>query len=121
MLCLQVESIVENEGHVGSRAALNIVEQLEKKMARQDAECLLERLQAERWVLQVSINRAVELSLTVTSSLSLLQKGDSRVGNDLSLAASEILGKHWRKKIPWVTAEILDLCDKRRELRKKKI
>ena len=32
-------------------------------------------------------------------------------------AASEILGKHQKKK-PWITAEILDLCDKRRELRK---
>ena len=35
--------------------------------------------------------------------------------------ASEILGKHCQKKKPWVTAEILDLCNKRRELRKKKI
>ena len=34
-------------------------------------------------------------------------------------AASEILGKHRQKKKPWITAEILDLCDKRRELRKK--
>ena len=33
--------------------------------------------------------------------------------------ASEILGKHRHKKKPWITAEILDLCDKRRELRKK--
>ena len=33
--------------------------------------------------------------------------------------ASEILGKHLQKKKPWVTAEILDPCDKRRELRKK--
>ena len=32
--------------------------------------------------------------------------------------ASEILGKHRQKKKPWATAEILDLCDKRRELRK---
>ena len=32
--------------------------------------------------------------------------------------ASEILGKHRQKKRPWVTAEILDLCHKRRELRK---
>ena len=31
--------------------------------------------------------------------------------------ASEILDKHRQKKNPWVTAEILDLCDKRRELR----
>ena len=33
---------------------------------------------------------------------------------------SEILGKHRQKKKPWVTAEILDLCNKRRELRKKR-
>ena len=26
--------------------------------------------------------------------------------------ASEILGKHRQKKNPWITAEILDLCDK---------
>ena len=32
---------------------------------------------------------------------------------------SEILGKHRQKKKPWVTAEILDLCDRRRELRNK--
>ena len=34
--------------------------------------------------------------------------------------ASEILGKHRQKKKPWITAEILDPCDKRRELRKKR-
>ena len=34
--------------------------------------------------------------------------------------ASEILGKHRQKKKPWITAEILDLCDERRELRKKR-
>ena len=34
--------------------------------------------------------------------------------------ASEILGKHCQKKKPWITAEILDLCVKRRELRKKR-
>ena len=34
--------------------------------------------------------------------------------------ASEIIGKHRQKKKLWVTAEILDLCDKRRELRKKR-
>ena len=32
--------------------------------------------------------------------------------------ASEILGKHRQKKKPWVPADTLDLCDKRRELRK---
>ena len=35
--------------------------------------------------------------------------------------ASEILGKHRQKKKPWITAEILDLCDKRRKLRKKRL
>ena len=34
--------------------------------------------------------------------------------------ASEILGKHRQKKKNWISAEILDLCDKRRELRKKR-
>ena len=34
--------------------------------------------------------------------------------------ASEILGKHHQKKKTWVTAEVLDLCDKRTELRKKR-
>ena len=33
---------------------------------------------------------------------------------------SEILGKHRPVKKPWVTADLLDLCDKRRELKKKK-
>ena len=36
--------------------------------------------------------------------------------------ASEILGKHRQKKNKtWVNAVILDLCDKRRELRKKRL
>ena len=34
--------------------------------------------------------------------------------------ASEILGKHRQKEKPWITAEILDLCDQRRELRKRR-
>ena len=34
--------------------------------------------------------------------------------------ASEILGKQRPVKKPWVTADLLDMCDKRRELKKKK-
>ncbi len=34
--------------------------------------------------------------------------------------ASEILGKHRLFKKPWVTADILDLCDTRRDLKKKR-
>ena len=33
---------------------------------------------------------------------------------------NEILGKHDQKKKLWITAEILDLCDKRTELRTKR-
>ena len=34
--------------------------------------------------------------------------------------ASVVLGKHNQKKNPWVIAEILDLCNKRTELRQKR-
>ena len=34
--------------------------------------------------------------------------------------AGEILGKHRQKKKTWITAEILDLFDRGRELRKKR-
>ena len=34
-------------------------------------------------------------------------------------AASEILGKEHRRKKPWVTRDVLDLCDERRNLKKK--
>ena len=33
-------------------------------------------------------------------------------------AASEILGKEDRRKKPWVTKDVLDLCDERRDLKK---
>ena len=35
-------------------------------------------------------------------------------------AASEILGKERHRKKPWVTKDVLDLCDERRDLKKKK-
>ena len=34
-------------------------------------------------------------------------------------ATSEILGKERRRKRPWVTKDVLDLCDERRDLKKK--
>ena len=34
--------------------------------------------------------------------------------------AGEILGEHHQKKKPWIIAEILDLCGKKRKLRKKR-
>ena len=33
---------------------------------------------------------------------------------------AELLGKQRRKRKPWVTPEILDLCDQRRDLKKKR-
>ena len=35
-------------------------------------------------------------------------------------AASEILGKQRRRKKPWITKDVLDLCDERRDLKKKR-
>ena len=35
-------------------------------------------------------------------------------------AASEILGKERRRKKPWVTKDVLDLCDERRDLKMKR-
>ena len=35
-------------------------------------------------------------------------------------AASEILGKERRRKKPWVTKDVLDLCDERGDLKKKR-
>ena len=35
-------------------------------------------------------------------------------------SAAELLGKQRRKRKPWVTPEILDLCDQRRDLKKKR-
>ena len=35
-------------------------------------------------------------------------------------AASEILGKERCRKKPWVTKDVLDLCDERRDLKKKR-
>ena len=43
-----------------------------------------------------------------------------RITSSSTETANDILGKHCQKKKPWVTAEIFDLCDKRRELRKKR-
>ena len=35
-------------------------------------------------------------------------------------AASEILGKERRRNRPWVTKDVLELCDQRRDLKKKR-
>ena len=33
--------------------------------------------------------------------------------------ASEILGKECRRKKPWITRDVLDLCNERRDLKKR--
>ena len=35
----------------------------------------------------------------------------TNINTAVTETASEILGKHLQKKKPWITAEILDLCD----------
>ena len=61
--------------------------------------------------------------------LTIMSNGDTDIDSMFTTfntavteTASEILGKHHQKKKrkkTWVTAEIFDLCYKRRELRKK--
>ena len=45
---------------------------------------------------------------------------DSMITTFNTAVTETALGKHRQKKKPWITAEILDLCKKRRELRKKR-
>ena len=59
--------------------------------------------------------------------LTIMSNGDTDIDSMITTfntavteTASEIFGKHRQKKKPWITAEIIDLCDKRRELRKKR-
>ena len=44
----------------------------------------------------------------------------TRFNKAVTDTAAELLGKQRRKKKPWVTPEILDLCDQRRDLKKKR-
>ena len=59
------------------------------------------------------------------SPLTIMSNEDTEIDSMITTSntavtetASEILGKYRQKKKTWITAEILDLCDKRRELRK---
>ena len=61
------------------------------------------------------------------ASLSIMNNEDADMDSMITTfntavteTASEILGKHRQKKKPWISVEILDMCDKRREPRKKK-
>ena len=38
----------------------------------------------------------------------------------LTDAASEILGKERRRKKPWISKDVLDLCEERRDLKKRR-
>ena len=44
----------------------------------------------------------------------------NKFNNAMTDTASAILGKHRHKKKPWVTTELLDMCNKRRVLKKGK-
>lgn len=65
-----IENIVQSDsGSLGSRSALNIVERLEKKMSKSEAEGLLGRLQDEQWIVMKEGN----ILLAVRSILELNQ------------------------------------------------
>ena len=59
--------------------------------------------------------------------LTIMSKADADIDSMITTfntavieTATEILGKHRQNRKPWITAEILDMCDKSRELRKKR-
>ena len=54
--------------------------------------------------------------MTYDTDVNLLTNTFNTIVTD---TASENFGKHRRTKKPWVTADILDLCDKRRELKRR--
>ena len=58
------------------------------------------------------------------ASLTIMNNGDTDMGSMITTFNTAVRSKAnvvRRRKIPWVTAKILDLCDKRRELKKEKI
>ena len=63
-----------------------------------------------------------------TAPLTIMNNEDTDIDSTITIfntavteTASEIFGKHRQKKNPWIIASILDLCDKRRELRKNRL
>ena len=70
---------------------------------------------------QASIGgRFAALSVIDTDDQSSVESIVENFNTAVNEAAKETLGKHRPIKKPWVTPEILDLCDKRRELKQKK-
>ena len=68
-----------------------------------------------------SINTETKINgqkLEAVTSFKYLDSMIITLNTAMTETASEILGKHRQKKKPWVTAEILDLCDKSKEMRK---
>ena len=69
-----------------------------------------------------------KLHISSATPLSIINSEDTDLDSMITTfntavteTASEILGKHCqKKKKTWITAESLDLCHKRRELRKKR-
>ena len=56
--------------------------------------------------LTIISNKATDIDVMITTFNTAVTESET---------ASEILGKHRQKKKPWITAEILDLCDKSRK------
>ncbi|XP_005100484.1 non-structural maintenance of chromosomes element 1 homolog isoform X1 [Aplysia californica] len=66
-----VEQIVNTEdGKVGSLAAVNLTERLEKKMGKEDAEIFFEKLERDKWIKK---DKNGKISLSVRSLLELEQ------------------------------------------------
>ena len=60
------------------------------------------------------------LPLTEDTAESNINFTMTAFNNAITETAKECLGKYHQPKKPWVTSDILDLCDKRRRLKNKK-
>ena len=65
---------------------------------------------------QQQVNVKGKGPITYFSSLTMISTYNTAV----TIAASEILRKDCHRKKPWVTKDVLDLCDERRDLKKKR-
>ena len=75
-LVFQIEGIIDSDnGEVGSTAALNTTDKLDKnmkKMSKQDAQNLLERLEAQKWIKIVCFKRVIYTSLQLSKHMSVM-------------------------------------------------
>ena len=69
---------------------------------------------------QVMIGGKFAPLITLDSQDTDLESLTATLNTAETVTASEIIGKYRQTKKPWVTKDVLELCDKRRELKREK-